>query len=517
MLDRIKITLTLVFAALVLGQAGRLNAADANPPERMTYQGFLVDGNGDPLGKSSPTNYDVVFRIYDAKSGGNKLWSEQQTVTVDNGYFSVLLGEGVKFSNESNENLSEAFDGADASDRFIGITVSGLGGADVEIAPRLRMVTSPYAFTATQARRLTDGSGNANFFKDDSALKLGAGATSTLTLPEAGGAILSGALTADLPGWGTGLQIDNGSLTTTMGAQNSSLFHFNTGLPQFYFNKGVSVKGGIRSYNQDMVLGPSNNTDTYLKILSGSNDMHAYADNFYFKGASDLKVEIEAGSVDFRTTAPSFLMNKSLEVEGNLTVNGTISGAPGPVYVSGSKGLNSVTGSYGTVQTTGGGTGTWEGYSIDGRYVFMSDDNDHVGIYNDIDNEWLWDYNRSGNKHRWYNDGDWKMASSDLYLKDGWFGRYNHNTGGLMGSYNNVGSNGSKTNPIYVIGSNYKPGASTLSNMYGVGFSDGGQVLSQEEEVDGGFMLRQTVMPGPFLAAAAGEILILTKMVENLA
>ena len=161
--------------------------------------------------------------------------------------------------------------------------------------------------------------------------------------------------------------------------------------------------------------------------------MHAYADNFYFKGASDLKVEIEAGSVDFRTTAPSFLMNKSLEVEGNLTVNGTISGAPGPVYVSGSKGLNSVTGSYGTVQTTGGGTGTWEGYSIDGRYVFMSDDNDHVGIYNDIDNEWLWDYNRSGNWHRWYNDGDWKMylSSSDLYLKDGW-GRFNHNTGGLM-------------------------------------------------------------------------------------
>ena len=31
---------------------------------------------------------------------------EQQTVTVDNGYFSVLLGEGVKFSSESNENLS---------------------------------------------------------------------------------------------------------------------------------------------------------------------------------------------------------------------------------------------------------------------------------------------------------------------------------------------------------------------------------------------------------------------------
>ena len=47
-----------------------------------------------------------------------------------------------------------------------------------------------------------------------------------------------------------------------------------------------------------------------------------------------------------------------------------------------------------------------------------------------------------------------------------------------MGSYNNVGSNGSKTNPIYVIGSSYKPGASTLSNMYGVGFSDGASFIT---------------------------------------
>ena len=56
--------------AIALGQVGQLQAADANPPERMTYQGYLVDGNGDPLGKDVPANYDVVFRIYDAKSGG---------------------------------------------------------------------------------------------------------------------------------------------------------------------------------------------------------------------------------------------------------------------------------------------------------------------------------------------------------------------------------------------------------------------------------------------------------------
>lgn len=61
------------------------------------------------------------------------------------------------------------------------------------------------------------------------------------------------------------------------------------------------------------------------------------------------------------------------------------------IYIGGStsRGLRSVTGNYGTVQTTGGGNGGWEGYSIDGRYVFMSADNNSCGIYNDVDNEWM--------------------------------------------------------------------------------------------------------------------------------
>jgi len=61
------------------------------------------------------------------------------------------------------------------------------------------------------------------------------------------------------------------------------------------------------------------------------------------------------------------------------------------IFIGGStsRGLRSVTGDYGTVQTTGGGNNGWEGYSIDGRYVFMSADNNQCGIYNDIDNEWM--------------------------------------------------------------------------------------------------------------------------------
>ena len=383
MIRVIKNISVIAFAYITFSQLDEAHAADANPPERMTYQGYLVDGNGVVLGKDVPANYDVVFRIYDAKSGGNKIWSEQQTVTVDKGYFSVLLGEGVKFSNEVYGNLSVAFDGTDASDRFIGITVIGLGGVDTEIAPRLRLVTSPYAYTATQARRLTDGSGNANFFKDGASLKLGAGSTPTLTLPEAGGASLSGGLTVNLPGWGNALTINASGQQTRFMAENEFWFSALTDANKFYFNKPVAVGGSILSYNQDTVLGPSNNTDTYLKIFSASDDIHAYADNFYFKGAADLKVEIEAGSVDFRTTAPSFYMNKPLEVNGSLTATGY-----GNISVNKPDNEEAVLSLYGPSQGTGrlfvGQSLSYGGgivYNGDGTPAFDGGSTDKISFY----------------------------------------------------------------------------------------------------------------------------------------
>jgi len=136
-----------------------LRAADANPPERMSYQGYLVDSAGSPLGNTNtgPKNYDVIFRIYNDQSLGgvvNRVWSEQQTVTVDKGYFSAVLGEGAAYSSEARPNLSSVFTNlVDASDRFIEITVKGIGtgGADSTILPRLRLLCSPYAFLARNA------------------------------------------------------------------------------------------------------------------------------------------------------------------------------------------------------------------------------------------------------------------------------------------------------------------------------------------------------------------------------
>ena len=139
-------------AALTL--IGVVDAVES-PPERMTYQGFLADANGAPIGNTTPANFTIVFRIYNASQGGASLWSEQQVVTVDKGLFSVILGEGSQFQSESHGAISGVFSGSTADVRWVGITVVELGGA--EIAPRLRLLTSPYSFLAQSAVSLKSG------------------------------------------------------------------------------------------------------------------------------------------------------------------------------------------------------------------------------------------------------------------------------------------------------------------------------------------------------------------------
>jgi|GEM_PF-721935 len=186
---------------LLMAAPGQLaRAADGNPPERLTYQSFLVDGNGNALGASAPKNYDVIFRVYDASSGGNLKWSEQQTVTVDKGYFSVLLGEGSQVGSEAHPTLSAVFYGSDASDRFVGITVKGIGpsNSDVDILPRLQMLTSPYSYLARNAVNAANLANSANSqIVTVSGNNVGINkALPTSALDVTGSGVLSGNLTA---------------------------------------------------------------------------------------------------------------------------------------------------------------------------------------------------------------------------------------------------------------------------------------------------------------------------------
>jgi hypothetical protein len=88
---------------------------------------------------------------------------------------------------------------------------------------------------------------------------------------------------------------------------------------------------------------------------------------------------------------------------GVLTQNGTTYGSGGGVT-----GFGSVTGNYGTVQTTGSSAGGYDGYSIHGRYVFMSagtmaGGNHQCGIFNELDNNWIIFFYRNTYARLFYN------------------------------------------------------------------------------------------------------------------
>jgi hypothetical protein len=148
-----KTILSLIILALILTFApAQSQGQSPNPPGQFSYQGFLTDANGLPLATNNPINYTVTFRIYNQAANGVLLWAEQQVVTVDRGYFTVMLGNGTSVG--PNSDLTSVFTGtntvpSDASDRYLELTVTDLGSTP--ISPRLRLLPSPYAYLATTA------------------------------------------------------------------------------------------------------------------------------------------------------------------------------------------------------------------------------------------------------------------------------------------------------------------------------------------------------------------------------
>lgn len=123
----------------------------AGAPTTIDYQGKALDATGNPLANTTPTNYEMWFRIYDAQEGGSIIWSEKQIVTVSKGLFSVRLGEGQPNGTEGSiaqNNLSGAFD---SKARFLGVTIVISGQTPVEILPRLAFLATPFAYVANKS------------------------------------------------------------------------------------------------------------------------------------------------------------------------------------------------------------------------------------------------------------------------------------------------------------------------------------------------------------------------------
>ncbi len=113
--------------ALLLGAS----SAFADVPGLVTHQGRLFDAAGKPL----TDTLSVTFTIYDGEAAGaTELWKETVSLTVEDGYFSVALGETTTLDTTV----------LDGSERWLGIKV----GSDAEMTPRAGIRSVPYAIMA---------------------------------------------------------------------------------------------------------------------------------------------------------------------------------------------------------------------------------------------------------------------------------------------------------------------------------------------------------------------------------
>jgi hypothetical protein len=111
----------------------------AAPPARLHYQGFLTDKEGTPV----EGEWVASFRLFITENGAIPFFEETRTVTPDVGVFSVVLG-----GEEGNPLPTEQFEGGEV---WLGVEISGTDGP-VELEPRQRVVSHPYAFFAGQAQ-----------------------------------------------------------------------------------------------------------------------------------------------------------------------------------------------------------------------------------------------------------------------------------------------------------------------------------------------------------------------------
>ncbi len=103
-------------------------------PHEINYQGWL--GTADDTTGVTGT-FTMVFKIYDAETGGNNLWSETHEVQVSHGVFNVILGS-------SNPIPAEIFTGAPL---WLEISVAG-----EVLSPRQKLVSVGYAIHAESAQ-----------------------------------------------------------------------------------------------------------------------------------------------------------------------------------------------------------------------------------------------------------------------------------------------------------------------------------------------------------------------------
>ena len=107
--------------------------AVAQIPRVISFQGVLLDESGN---RRPDGTYVLTFALYDSDSGSGAMWTETQSADVENGVFSVNLGEV--------NPLSPPFD----KPYWLGTSVDGAA----ELTPRIAITAAPYSLSDVSSK-----------------------------------------------------------------------------------------------------------------------------------------------------------------------------------------------------------------------------------------------------------------------------------------------------------------------------------------------------------------------------
>jgi hypothetical protein len=138
------LVISLVWVILVALLAG---APDAQIPKKINYQGMLLDKETqEPLAGM----HSLVFRIYDARTGGVARWNESRVEIVDSlGVVSALLGDLTPINIAFSDSM------------WLEVQVDG-----EVLSPRKELVSVPFAYHASNSDSL-GGNSPAHFIARD--------------------------------------------------------------------------------------------------------------------------------------------------------------------------------------------------------------------------------------------------------------------------------------------------------------------------------------------------------------
>lgn len=129
-MKKLQITI-LALIALLLGFWSL--TAHANSREELFHSGMVTGPGDEPLEGA----YEMSFRLYKDREGGEPVWEETKPIELQEGYYSTVLGNVEPFT-------SDIFNGHDI---YLGITIED----DSEMVPRLSLYSVPFAKSASVA------------------------------------------------------------------------------------------------------------------------------------------------------------------------------------------------------------------------------------------------------------------------------------------------------------------------------------------------------------------------------